>query len=74
MKLQQAAKKAEVLLKRADNLENLAMVHVKICVVDLQFLKARIPHYEVVDPETADSMIHMDLHDTSVLLKAAIDM
>jgi hypothetical protein len=67
-------KKAEVLLKRAENLENLAMVHVKICVMDLKFLESRIGHYEVLDPETADSLKSMDLHDTSVLLKAAVEM
>jgi hypothetical protein len=67
-------KKAEVLLKRAENLENLAMVHVKICVMDLKFLESRIGHYEVLDSETADSLKSMDLHDTSVLLKAAVEM
>jgi hypothetical protein len=76
--------RAKRLLNRAERLEDrgvrprrvailrrVAKVHIKISSKTLLFLDARIPHYERVDPETADSLKAMDLHDTSTALDRA---
>jgi hypothetical protein len=65
-------RKARILLRRARILKRISKVYIRISICSLKFLEKRIPYYEKVDPETADSLKSMDLHDTSEVLKAAI--
>lgn len=67
-------KEAAKCLRQSAILKDRAGVFINSAAANLKWLEGRIPHYEEIDVETADSLKSMDLHDTSVLLKAAHDM
>jgi hypothetical protein len=54
--------------------KRIAKVHIKISAMNLYFLEQRIPFYEKKDPQTAESLKSMDLHDTRMILESAYDM
>ena len=45
-----------------------------VAIDHLSFLEEKIPFYDVKDPDTADSLREMDLHDAVVVLQIAYDM
>ena len=62
------------LLRKSAILKNRAAVFISNAAARLEWLEGRTLHYEKIDPGTADSLRCMDLHDTKMVLEAALSM